>query len=162
LRSGPKAFAWIRFSGVVVHPADQITPAGHSRELTADSPQRQRESATQHAGGTPSVYGLGCGVGAEVQGAPYGETLPATGRTTRILKRPKRVCADSLPANSAASAFIPPKSALPWRAPQPTMGLVLDGKGNIVGHTLANDVSIWGIERENPLYLRNRRSTRGR
>jgi fumarylacetoacetate (FAA) hydrolase family protein len=42
------------------------------------------------------------------------------------------------------------------------MGLVLDGKGNIVGHTLANDVSIWGIERENPLYLRNRRSTRGR
>jgi hypothetical protein len=71
LRSGPKAFAWIRFSGVVVNQADQITPAGHSRELTADSPQRQRESATQHAGGTPSVYGLGCGVGAEVSKAPH-------------------------------------------------------------------------------------------
>jgi hypothetical protein len=123
VRGAPKAFAWIRFSGVVVNQADQITPAGHSRELTADSPQRQRESATQHTGGTPSVYGLGCGVGAEVQGAPYGETLQATGRTTRILNRPKRVCADSLPANSAASAFIPPESALPWRAPQPTMGL---------------------------------------
>jgi 2-dehydro-3-deoxy-D-arabinonate dehydratase len=31
--------------------------------------------------------------------------------------------------------------------------LVLGAKGKILGYTLANDVSAWDIERENPLYL---------
>jgi 2-dehydro-3-deoxy-D-arabinonate dehydratase len=30
---------------------------------------------------------------------------------------------------------------------------VLGGGGKVVGYTLANDVSAWDIERENPLYL---------
>lgn len=40
-----------------------------------------------------------------------------------------------------------------FTAPEPELALVLGGKGEILGYTLANDVSAWDIERENPLYL---------
>jgi 2-dehydro-3-deoxy-D-arabinonate dehydratase len=40
-----------------------------------------------------------------------------------------------------------------FTAPEPELALVLGSKGHIVGYTLANDVSAWDIERENPLYL---------
>ncbi len=40
-----------------------------------------------------------------------------------------------------------------FTAPEPELAVVLGSKGKIVGYTLANDVSAWDIERENPLYL---------
>jgi 2-dehydro-3-deoxy-D-arabinonate dehydratase len=40
-----------------------------------------------------------------------------------------------------------------FTAPEPELALVLGAKGKILGYTLANDVSAWDIERENPLYL---------
>jgi 2-dehydro-3-deoxy-D-arabinonate dehydratase len=40
-----------------------------------------------------------------------------------------------------------------FTAPEPELALVLGSKGKILGYTLANDVSAWDIERENPLYL---------
>jgi 2-dehydro-3-deoxy-D-arabinonate dehydratase len=40
-----------------------------------------------------------------------------------------------------------------FTAPEPELALVLTAKGEIVGFTVANDVSAWDIERENPLYL---------
>lgn len=40
-----------------------------------------------------------------------------------------------------------------FTAPEPELGLVLGSRGAIIGYTLANDVSAWDIERENPLYL---------
>jgi 2-dehydro-3-deoxy-D-arabinonate dehydratase len=40
-----------------------------------------------------------------------------------------------------------------FTAPEPELALVLGAKGHILGFTLANDVSAWDIERENPLYL---------
>lgn len=40
-----------------------------------------------------------------------------------------------------------------FTAPEPEFALVLGSEGKIVGYTLANDVSAWDIERENPLYL---------
>lgn len=40
-----------------------------------------------------------------------------------------------------------------FTAPEPELALVVDRNGAIVGFTVANDVSAWDIERENPLYL---------
>lgn len=40
-----------------------------------------------------------------------------------------------------------------FTAPEPELALVLGTGGKILGYTLANDVSAWDIERENPLYL---------
>src|SRR5262245_39058803 len=40
-----------------------------------------------------------------------------------------------------------------FTAPEPELAVVLGNKGKVVGYTLANDVSAWDIERENPLYL---------
>ena len=40
-----------------------------------------------------------------------------------------------------------------FTAPEPEIGMVIDGQGKIVGFTLGNDVSAWDIERENALYL---------
>jgi 2-dehydro-3-deoxy-D-arabinonate dehydratase len=37
--------------------------------------------------------------------------------------------------------------------PEPELALVLGENGDIVGYSLADDVSAWDIERENPLYL---------
>lgn len=40
-----------------------------------------------------------------------------------------------------------------FTAPEPELALILGTAGKIIGYTLANDVSAWDIERENPLYL---------
>jgi 2-dehydro-3-deoxy-D-arabinonate dehydratase len=40
-----------------------------------------------------------------------------------------------------------------FTAPEPELAVVLGAGGKILGYTLANDVSAWDIERENPLYL---------
>jgi hypothetical protein len=117
LGSGPKPFAGERLSAVVVNQADEITATGHGRELLAEGSQRKKESTIRHSGRATLMHGRGFGVGAELKGAPYRETLQATGRTTWIFNRPKRVFADSVQANSVASACIPPGSALfayPW------------------------------------------------
>jgi 2-dehydro-3-deoxy-D-arabinonate dehydratase len=40
-----------------------------------------------------------------------------------------------------------------FTAAEPELALVLSKAGTILGYTLANDVSAWDIERDNPLYL---------
>lgn len=40
-----------------------------------------------------------------------------------------------------------------FTAPEPELAVLIGAKGKILGYTLANDVSAWDIERENPLYL---------
>lgn len=40
-----------------------------------------------------------------------------------------------------------------FTAPEPELAVLLDSKGRVHGYTIANDVSAWDIERENPLYL---------
>jgi len=40
-----------------------------------------------------------------------------------------------------------------FTAPEPELAVILGSRGRIIGYTLANDVSAWDIERENPLYL---------
>ncbi len=46
-------------------------------------------------------------------------------------------------------------------APEPELALVLGHRGDIVAYTIANDVSAWDIERENPLYLPQSKIFRG-
>ncbi|HYZ84115.1 MAG TPA: fumarylacetoacetate hydrolase family protein [Bryobacteraceae bacterium] len=40
-----------------------------------------------------------------------------------------------------------------FTAPEPELAVVLGKEGRVLGFTIANDVSAWDIERENPLYL---------
>lgn len=40
-----------------------------------------------------------------------------------------------------------------FTAPEPELAVILDSKGRVHGFSIANDVSAWDIERENPLYL---------
>jgi 2-dehydro-3-deoxy-D-arabinonate dehydratase len=40
-----------------------------------------------------------------------------------------------------------------FTAPEPELAAILGAEGRILGYTLANDVSAWDIEKENPLYL---------
>ncbi|MBI5085095.1 MAG: fumarylacetoacetate hydrolase family protein [Acidobacteria bacterium] len=40
-----------------------------------------------------------------------------------------------------------------FTAAEPELAVLLGSKGRVLGYTLANDVSAWDIERENPLYL---------
>lgn len=40
-----------------------------------------------------------------------------------------------------------------FTAPEPELAVLLGSNGKVLGYTLANDVSAWDIERENPLYL---------
>ena len=40
-----------------------------------------------------------------------------------------------------------------FTAPEPELAVLLGKGGAVLGYTLANDVSAWDIERENPLYL---------
>ena len=40
-----------------------------------------------------------------------------------------------------------------FTAPEPELAVILGAKGKVLGYTIANDVSAWDIEKENPLYL---------
>ena len=40
-----------------------------------------------------------------------------------------------------------------FTAPEPELAVLLGAKGKVYGYSIANDVSAWDIERENPLYL---------
>jgi 2-dehydro-3-deoxy-D-arabinonate dehydratase len=48
-----------------------------------------------------------------------------------------------------------------FTASEPELAIVLGRRGTILGFTLANDVSAWDIERENPLYLPQSKIYRG-
>ena len=48
-----------------------------------------------------------------------------------------------------------------FTAPEPELALILGHRGEIVAYTIANDVSAWDIERENPLYLPQSKIFRG-
>ena len=63
-----------------------------------------------------------------------------------FFKGTQRVCA-------GPGAKIGLRSDSTFMAPEPELAVLLGSKGRILGYTLANDVSAWDIERENPLYL---------
>jgi 2-dehydro-3-deoxy-D-arabinonate dehydratase len=48
-----------------------------------------------------------------------------------------------------------------FTAPEPELAVLLGSQGRVIGYTLANDVSAWDIERQNPLYLTQSKIYRG-
>lgn len=48
-----------------------------------------------------------------------------------------------------------------FTAPEPELAVVLGHRGEIIAYTIANDVSAWDIERDNPLYLPQSKIFRG-
>src|SRR6202165_1130903 len=94
---------------------------GHHRELTADGLRRKKESNIVHGSGPSLMCGLRHGVGMAAKGALYRETLQATGMTTRIFHRHKRVCADAVQNRLRCLGPYPAGKRALLRASQPTM-----------------------------------------
>src|SRR5579864_5791931 len=102
----------------------------------------------------PEVWGCGCTyeTSASFRDAEHGTR---EGMYAHVYREPRpeiffkgtaRVCVGTGQA-------IGIRSDSKFTAPEPELAVVLGSNGAIVGYTLANDVSAWDIERENPLYL---------
>ena len=102
----------------------------------------------------PEVWGCGCtyeasarfrdgelGAGEGMYGYVYREPRPEM-----YFKGTSRVC-----VGPGGAIGVRPDSK--FTAPLPELAVVLGSRGSIAGYTIANDVSAWDIERENPLYL---------
>jgi len=102
----------------------------------------------------PEVWGCGCTyeTSASFRDAEHGtrEGMYAhvyrEARPEIFFKGTARVC-----VATGQTIGIRPDSR--FTAPEPELAVVLGSGGHIAGYTLANDVSAWDIERENPLYL---------
>ena len=57
--------------------------------------------------------------------------------------------------------FIGLRSDATFTAVEPELAVVVDSRKNVLGYMVANDVSAWDIERENPLYLPQSKVFRG-
>jgi 2-dehydro-3-deoxy-D-arabinonate dehydratase len=92
----------------------------------------------------------GCGStyssSASARGAEIYDRVHRDERPQIFLKGTARVC-----VGPGQAIGIRPDSQ--FTAPEPELALVLGSRGRVLGYTLANDVSAWDIERENPLYL---------
>jgi 2-dehydro-3-deoxy-D-arabinonate dehydratase len=67
--------------------------------------------------------------------------------------RPELFYKASASRSSGSHGPIGKRSDSRFTAAEPEVALVVSRSGHILGYTLANDVSAWDIERENPLYL---------
>ncbi|MCI0420370.1 MAG: fumarylacetoacetate hydrolase family protein [Acidobacteria bacterium] len=57
--------------------------------------------------------------------------------------------------------FIGLRNDSKFTAVEPELAVLIDGKRKVLGYMVANDVSAWDIERENPLYLPQSKIFRG-
>ena len=122
-------------------------------ELAAQMASRHSEPCVPLIPINPmEVWACGCTYqeNAEVQGAPDPNGVYAQAqvkaRPVIFFKGTARVCVG--PGQPVGIRF-----DSGFTAAEPALALVLGRKGKILGYTLANDVSAWDIERENPLYL---------
>lgn len=76
----------------------------------------------------------------------YAYVFNANNRPESFFKGTARVC-----VGPGQPIGIRPDSR--FTAPEPELAVVMGQGGRILGYTLANDVSAWDIEKENPLYL---------
>jgi 2-dehydro-3-deoxy-D-arabinonate dehydratase len=102
----------------------------------------------------PEVWGCGCTyeVSASFRDAEHGTREGVYAHVYReprpeiFFKGTARVCV-------AANQPIGIRPDSEFTAAEPELAVVLGTNNSIAGYTLANDVSAWDIERENPLYL---------
>jgi 2-dehydro-3-deoxy-D-arabinonate dehydratase len=138
--------ALIRRAEVEKVPLDKL-----ANELASRHPEELTPVLPVHP---PEVWGCGCTyeTSAAFRDAEHGTR---EGMYAHVYREPRpeiffkgtaRVCV-------ASGKPIGIRSDSRFTAPEPELALVLGTRGNIVGYTLANDVSAWDIERENALYL---------
>ncbi|MGC8794784.1 MAG: fumarylacetoacetate hydrolase family protein [Bryobacteraceae bacterium] len=122
-----------------------------AQELAARHPEPARPLIPIHP---PEVWACGCTYepSASFRDAQHGEQ---EGIYAYVLRQPR----PEIFFKGTARVCVGPGQAIGIRAdsrftaPEPELAVVLGGQGEILGYTLANDVSAWDIERENPLYL---------
>ncbi|SPE36887.1 2-keto-3-deoxy-D-arabinonate dehydratase [Candidatus Sulfopaludibacter sp. SbA6] len=143
---GHHMLALIRRAEVEKVPLDKL-----ATELASRHPEALAPVLPIHP---PEVWGCGCTyeTSAAFRDAEHGtrEGMYAyvyrEARPEIFFKGTARVCV-------ATGQAIGIRSDSRFTAPEPELAIVLGTRGNIVGYTLANDVSAWDIERENALYL---------
>jgi 2-dehydro-3-deoxy-D-arabinonate dehydratase len=62
---------------------------------------------------------------------------------------------------TGSNDFIGLRSDSKFTAVEPELAVLIDNRKKVLGYTVANDVSAWDIERENPLYLPQSKIFRG-
>ena len=153
------------FEGELVYPIPGYTTAGLIRRSEAESvpiTELARTHATRHGEqldplipiSPAEVWASGCTyeTSASFRDAEHGtrEGMYAhvyrEARPEIFFKGTSRVCVGS-------GQGIGIRADSKFTAPEPELAVVLASRGEIVGYTLANDVSAWDIERENALYL---------
>src|SRR5262249_54050563 len=122
LRSRPQTRTRQWSTAEAVNQANEIPFARHGGELAMNGLERQRQSAIRHHGMPPGLNHVGHGVGPK-QSSPCTGKLSKRPEDNTGFNRPKRVCDDAQPTNSAAFAFIATGSALSWRAPSTYHGI---------------------------------------
>ncbi|MEN6603472.1 MAG: fumarylacetoacetate hydrolase family protein [Bryobacteraceae bacterium] len=124
-------------------------------QLASGMASPHRESATLLAPiHPPEVWACGCTYTASAtfrngeQGVREGfyAQVHKSSRPEIFFKGTRRMCVG--PGDAIGIRF-----DSKFTAPEPELAAVLGSKGRILAYTLANDVSAWDIERENPLYL---------
>lgn len=153
------------FEGELVRPVPNYTMLELIRKAEKEqTPLRElaQELASRHAEPgkplipihPPEVWACGCTYepSASFRDSQHGEE---EGIYAYVLRRPR----PEIFFKGTARVCVGPGQPIGLRAdsrftaPEPELALVLGGQGEILGYTLANDVSAWDIERENPLYL---------
>ncbi|HLI05625.1 MAG TPA: fumarylacetoacetate hydrolase family protein [Ktedonobacteraceae bacterium] len=103
---------------------------GETEVWAAGVTYKRSEEARMEESGTPDIY-------ARVYTAQRPELF--------FKANPRRVAGPGAPIAIRADST--------WDVPEPELALVINASGEIIGYTIANDMSSRSIEGENPLYL---------
>ncbi|PYV44251.1 MAG: 2-keto-3-deoxy-D-arabinonate dehydratase [Acidobacteria bacterium] len=78
-----------------------------------------------------------------------------------LAKRPELFFKATASRCTGPNDFIGLRRDAIFTAVEPELAVVMDGRKKVLGYMVANDVSAWDIERENPLYLPQSKVFRG-
>ncbi len=163
VRRGARALVLVRPSGAIQTTLDLLVAhAEKDLDLTKWVAQAEREGAFETVSwdslqprltlpvDPPEVWGAGV---TYRRSADFREE--GTGFYDRVYtaERPELFFKASAWRSVGPGGAIGRRADSGFTAAEPEIAIVLDRAGRILGFTLANDVSAWDIERDNPLYL---------